>query len=231
MLKVILFIISKKLLNIPFPLSVSFSCLPSHPLQTASKSVSWVPQMLSQSSGCTVLTSLPPASASPIFSHPATSTLSLLACFLPFPPPVTQIDLLPRYDFVTLCIGHWENSASLNFTYLANSNFFILEYPKKSTFGNITADLQREVFKYLAAVKLVVADTSFSKFCLKLQVFGNLAFLSLATNGVGCFPWGDEFTLFIFKDMSVKHQSSSQVQMVFHEKNRNAYEWFPSGHA
>ena len=98
------------------------------------------------------------------------------------------MDLLPLYDFVTPCIGHLENNASLNFTYLPNSNFFILEYQKKSTFGNITADLQREVFKYCAAVKFVVADTSFSNFCLKLQVFGNLEFLSLATNGVGRFP-------------------------------------------
>lgn len=40
------------------------------------------------------------------------------------------MNLLPRYDFVTPCIGHWENSASLNFTYLPNSNFFILEYKK-----------------------------------------------------------------------------------------------------
>lgn len=49
---------------------------------------------------------------------------------------------------------------SLDFADLPNVFHFILQY-RKITFVNIITNFIRKVFKYLAAVKLIVVDKSF----------------------------------------------------------------------
>ena len=65
------------------------------------------------------------------FSHSV--TLMFHQCALRF----EWILPLPMRDFVTPCIGHLENSASLGFTYLPNSDIFIIHYISKTSLHRV----------------------------------------------------------------------------------------------
>lgn len=131
---------------------------------------------------------------------------------------------------------HW-------FTYLSNSDNFIISKKKKDIIWKISkkktphlsiASLasREKSRKSWAAFRFAVANISFSNSCLKLVFFETLNFycwqqrVSVVFLEVMrlCFP------LFIFKKTSVKHRSSSRVQMVLREKSRSACECFPFGH-
>ena len=94
-------------------------------------------------------------------------------------------------------------------------------YKKKITFVKLTIHWIKNVFKYWKPVKLMVVNTSLqhSNFHLKVQI------LSVATNIVSCFSWGDRFTMFIFKKVSARYWSLKNIILCFSCWFK--YKWYP----
>ena len=80
----------------------------------------------------------------------------------------------------------WAMSESSIFWHISLYNIL------KITFINITTSIIKKFFRYWEIVKLIVANTSFSKFWFLLKY----QFLSSVTNTVS--SWNDRFSLFIF---------------------------------
>lgn len=104
-----------------------------------------------------------------------------------------SMDLLLVHNFVILCIRSFEITSSLSYADLPNVDTF--HYILKNLFLNTTI-LIRKILKHQEAVKVMIADKSFLKI---LFLFESLNFLSLITNTVSCFPWGNRLTMFILK--------------------------------
>lgn len=73
------------------------------------------------------------------------------------------MDHLPKDDFVSSCIGHWENTGSPSYADLLNVYTFHCNTLKKKITFDIITNLVRK-FKYRETVKFTVVDMSFLKF-------------------------------------------------------------------
>lgn len=67
------------------------------------------------------------------------------------------------HDSVILCFGHLSDTGSLRYTELPNIDIFHCTI-EKSDYINITTYLIRKILKYWEAGKLMVVDTSSSRF-------------------------------------------------------------------